>query len=158
MGLQYGTVVVEVGGDVNNNSLLFHGVLGSVLGEQEGTYGVDHEDGSEGIGGELVKGTEKVSSCSIDEDMYLSVFLYNIFDCLLDFSLFSDIARAAPYIFVAGLFGQRFDCFVNVLYFSADYVDRCAVIQKLFGYFVADAGCSTTDECEFSLEEGWVED
>lgn len=86
------------------------------------------------------------------------MFLYNIFDCLLDFSLFSDIARAAPYVFVASLFGQRFDCFVNVLYFSADNVDRCAVIQKLFGYFVADAGCSTTDECEFSFEEGWVED
>lgn len=72
--------------------------------------------------------SQKIASSTIDQDIDFSVSLSNMFNCLNNFFLISDIARASPYILIASLLSQCFYGFIDVLYFSANDVNRCIML------------------------------
>ena len=86
------------------------------------------------------------------------MFLNNFLDSLLNLFFFSNITRAPINFLISRLLSQTFDSFINIVNLATDDVDRCSVLQEIFGDAVANAGGSTADENQLTLVELRTED
>lgn len=149
--------LMKVRWDVYDNTSILETVLIGEFWKKESSNSVNHQNGLEGVGWKFFYRAQEVAGCSIDKNVDSAEFFGNKFDSRLNSFLIPYIAWASKYAVIGSFCFECLNSFIDVLDFSANDIDSGTMQKELFWNLVTDAGCSSTNQNDFSLVDVWLE-